>query len=216
MSRRLDEKRHFLFVEGIDDGVVVNALVRSRLDIDLTAQGGRVVQVGQGWQGAIDRFKLTARGLADRRVGLLVDRDGAPEQGDRLPSVLACLRDLGYSPPEMLPSAGWWVPGHDGGRIGTWLMPDNTGHGDLETFLEDLLPEDRRLFDFAGSATTEARGYGATYSLLDRRKAHLHAYSAWLDEPGGGYGRLIQANALRTRSSSADAFISWFEQLFLK
>lgn len=213
----IDASVSSLIVEGPDDGVVVNALVRRRLGHDLARKDQRIVKSAEGITNAIDLFKkAAARVQPNGRVGLLVDRDGLDNKPDRWIEVRAALAQLEFSPPELPPSQGWSMAGPNAGsKVGVWLMPDNVQPGDLEHFLESLLPQDRKLWDFAGAATTDARRHAATYREKDLRKAHVHAWLSWLDAPGGGYGIAIERRDLHDTSPAANAFLAWFQRLFL-
>jgi hypothetical protein len=92
-------------------------------------------------------------------------------------------------------------------------MPDNVRNGDLEDFLEELLPENRSLMSFAKDATAEARNHAATYLPKDERKAVIHAWTAWLNPPGGGYGLAIKRGDLPHQSPAAVRFTSWLHRL---
>lgn len=211
----LNDTRHQLFVEGPDDGSVVNAIVLDRRGLDLSKKGQRVVKVATGWSAALEEFRIAVEKVGgDGRIGLLLDRDGGPGQGDRWTNVRDTLRRLGYEVGE--PRAEGWFERRGGrARVGVWLMPDNVHLGDLETFLEALLPVDRSLWDHSIAATTASKNHGSTFLDKDERKARLHAWTAWLDEPGGGYGLAIKRKNLGSASPAADAFVAWFKALFL-
>jgi hypothetical protein len=208
-----------LIVEGGDDGAVVNALVHKRLQKDISAT--KLVKVGRGdadagFETALTLFASAANQLhPNQRLGLLVDRDAVDGKPDRWDAVQAVLKRFGYEL-SLPPGDGWIANGpKTGSRLGVWLMPDNIHPGDLESFVEALLPADRALWDFACSATTTAREHGAPYLEKDARKARVHAWLAWLNEPGGGYGIALRRGNLSTTAPAADAFLSWFERLFL-
>lgn len=138
--------RDALFVEGPDDGVVVNALADKGLVIDLARS--RLIKVGKrdgagGFDQALALFRDAASAIKPGgRIGLLVDRDGVDGKPDRWDDVRATLLHLGLGPPATPPSEGWVSSGSTpGSRVGVWLMPDNLRNGDLEDFLEELLPE---------------------------------------------------------------------------
>lgn len=102
-----------------------------------------------------------------------------------------------------------------GARIGLWVMPNNRDPGDLETFLEGLVPMTSQDWLWAGEATKMAQTKGALYRKVHARKAHLHTWLAWGDPPGNPYGTAIEATQLNDASPAADAFIIWFKELFL-
>lgn len=219
LSMRLDS----LFVEGPDDGVVVNALVRKLLGQEIgRAKERKIVKrndAAPGVEGAIDLFDK-ALGIVgeNHRVGLLIDRDGVDGKPDRWPAVSAALARRGFTPPDAPPRAGWT---HDGlprsSRVGVWLMPDNEAFGDLETLLARMVPSDDALWPYAQGATDLAPACQARFKPKDQRKALIHAWTAWQDEPGGGYGLALDRGALRaTGHPDAAALAEWFRRLFLE
>ena len=150
------------------------------------------------------------------RVGAVVDRDGLEGTPDRWPTLRELLRRQGLEVPEDPPPDGYVTDGpRDGSRIGVWLMPDNTRPGDLEHFLEEALGADRRLWAFASQATQESTQQGASFLPKDLRKAQFHAWLAWQDAPGGGYGLALKRKHLRHDVPLAERFVAWFERLFL-
>jgi hypothetical protein len=89
VSRTLNAKIDALFVEGPDDGAVINALIKKLAGIDLAKRPYlvRTNDAGGGDAWAIDAFKrFVDTAQPDARIGVVVDRDHAAN--DKLPSVL--------------------------------------------------------------------------------------------------------------------------------
>ena len=103
-----------------------------------------------------------------------------------------------------------------GARVGVWLMPDNERDGALEHFLETLVAESDPLIEHARSATSQAKDLGARFADNDNahRKAVLHAWLAWQEDPGLPYGSAIRARYFRHDSPVAGRFVAWFRQVF--
>ena len=99
-------------------------------------------------------------------------------------------------------------------RVGVWLMPDNEQDGALEHFLETLVAESDPLIEHARSATTQARELGARFGGNAHRKAVLHAWLAWQENPGLPYGSAIRARCFRHDSPVAGRFVAWFRRVF--
>lgn len=96
VSRSINARIDTLFVEGPDDGAVVNALVKKRLGLELARRPYlvRVNEEGGGDSWALrelERHIATAQSGA--RVGAIVDRDTV--ENDKWPAVSALLRRLG-------------------------------------------------------------------------------------------------------------------------
>lgn len=209
-----NKEQHRLFVEGHTDGAVVNKLIRLRLGLDLAQEQSRIVDVPSGEGGVTEACRRFAASLAAERptrLGLLVDRDGTP---DRWNSVRGILVKQGIDVPHQPPASGVRIE-TSWGRVGVWLMPDNVSAGDLETFLEGLLPQPPpATWTHAETATQEAKRLGAPFKDPHARKARFHTWLAWNDPPGHPYGTAIQTGALGFKSVAADAFVEWFEWLF--
>ncbi len=211
MAREINARIDALFVEGTDDGVVVNAFIKKRVGIDL-AKPPHLVRAkpeggGDAW--ALNQFdRHVAEAREGARVGVIVDRDAVAN--DKWPAVRQRLVRLGgtFDAP---PAAGAIV----GGRYGIWMWPDNVGHGDLETFVAGLLPPSSVL-DYAAEACRVARElHGAEYDPGDDRKATLKVRSVWRDaRVAGGYGHLVR-NLPLVETPASVAFLAWFEQLYL-
>lgn len=93
-------------------------------------------------------------------------------------------------------------------------MPNNESEGAIESFLETLIPAGDTLVEHARVATEEAKRHGASFSDKDYRKAYLHAWLAWQEDPGRPYGTAIRARFFDARSETADAFVEWFRRLY--
>ena len=212
MAREIRAKIDALFVEGPDDGAVVNALVKKRLGIDL-ARRSRLVQVneeGGGDTWALSEFeRYVAAEQPGARIGVIVDRDGVAN--NKWPAVSALLRRLGVESPGGPAVEGAIVDG----RHGIWMWPDNISHGDLETFVAGIIPQSE-LLAYANEASRVAKeDHAAEYEVGHSRKAALKVRSVWRDaSAAGGYGHLIR-NLELTRTPASEAFLAWFTKLFL-
>jgi hypothetical protein len=213
MPRELNDKIDALFVEGPDDGAVVNALVKKIVGIDLARAPRRIVRTrdeggGDAWAlRELRSYIETARPTA--RVGLIVDRDSAAN--DKWPAVSSILRELGVKPPDGPSAEGAIVDG----RYGIWMWPDNVSHGDLETFVAGIVPQSAALTYAVEACRVAKDEHAAEYELGDARKAALKVRSVWRDaSAAGGYGHLIR-NLELTQTAASGAFLAWFTRLFL-
>jgi hypothetical protein len=214
MPREIKRGIDALFVEGPDDGAVVNTLVKKLAGIDLS--GPRLVKCkedggGDAWALAeFERYIATERPGA--RVGVIVDRDDDKDgKHDKWRLVAAMLQRLGVETSGG-PTAGGAIVG---GRYGIWMWPDNVSHGDLETFVAGIVPQSA-LLTYAVEACRVAKDdHAAEYEPRHARKAALKVRSVWRDaSAAGGYGHLIRNLELTPTPASA-AFLSWFTTLFL-
>ena len=214
MSRIINPKIDALFVEGPDDGAVVNAFIEKRTGISLGSRPYlvRVHDVGGGGKWALREFEnYVAAAPEDARVGVIIDRDGVDGRPDNWPSVSALLARLGAV------SGSPLCTGHIvKGRFGIWMWPDNiTVGGDLEDFVAGIVPPSPVLA-FAGEASRSAKDtHGAEYDAAHVRKASLKVRSIWRDaSAAGGYGHLVR-NLPLVETQASRAFHAWFTELFV-
>ncbi|MGD0680385.1 MAG: DUF3226 domain-containing protein [Polyangiaceae bacterium] len=212
MAHTIDARIDALFVEGPDDGAVVNAFVHKLTGIDLSQRLTRLVRTddaggGDRWAlGQFDKHVVTAREGA--RIGVIVDRD-TPEN-DKWPAVRDRLRQLGET--SDAPSASGAIVR---GRYGIWMWPDNVSHGALETFVAGIVPPSAAL-RYANEASQIAKSvHGAEYESADAAKAALKVRSIWRDaSAAGGYGHLVR-NLQLVETPASKAFVNWFTALYL-
>ena len=219
MPREINAEIDALFVEGPDDGALVNALVKKLTGIDLAREAHRIVKAqpdGGGNIWAVRQFKKRieegrrrSRMDLQARIGLIVDRDD--DTNDKWPAVSAILRDLGVDSGSGPDRAGVIIAG----RYGIWMWPDNVSHGDLETFVAGILPQ-APILAYANEVCRIAKAdHAAEYEPRHARKAALKVRSVWRDaSAAGGYAHLVR-NLPLTQTEACDAFIAWFQMLFL-
>jgi hypothetical protein len=210
MPRQINARIDALFVEGPDDGAVVNAFVKKLTGIDMATP--RLVRTNDGGGGdswALHQFDAYIREITEgARVGVIVDRDG-PER-DKWPAVQERLRSLGGVADGPI-ATGAIVDG----RYGIWMWPDNVSHGDLENFVASIVPPSPLLTYSTEVCGIAKETHGAEYDLVHSRKAALKVRSVWRDaSAAGGYGHLVRNLALTETPASA-AFLAWFKELFL-
>jgi hypothetical protein len=212
MSRQINPKIDALFVEGPDDGAVVNALVRKLAGVDLARRPWlvRTSDEGGGDSWALGEFeKYIATERQGARVGLIVDRDNATN--DKWPAVFAILRRLGVVTLNDPTAAGVIVDG----RYGIWMWPDNISYGDLEVFVTGVIPQSATLSYAIEACRIAKHDHAAEFEHHHSRKAALKVRSVWRDaSAAGGYGHLLR-NLSLTPTPASDAFLAWFTRLFL-
>jgi hypothetical protein len=148
-----------------------------------------------------------------RAVGFVLDAN-SPLAG-RWQALRERLEQVGVSAPHAPPQGGF--VGESTvyrSRVGAWLMPDNTQDGSLEDFLRTLVQTEDSLIDHAVAATRVAAELGASFPPQSRRKAQMHAWLAWQEQPGLPYGSAIKARYFGHDSEAACAFVAWFKKLF--
>jgi hypothetical protein len=212
MPRSINAKIDALFVEGPDDGAVVNTLVKKALGIEL-ARRPYLVRANEEGGGDAWALREMERHIATEqpgaRVGAIVDRDSL--ENDKWPAVSALLRRLGMDTLDGPTAAGAIVDG----RHGIWMWPDSVTYGDLETFVAGIIPQSALLAYATEASRVAKEEHAAEYAVRHARKAALKVRSVWRDaSAAGGYGHLIR-NLELTPTPASDAFLAWFTRLFL-
>lgn len=215
-------ERSSLRVEGRDDmQAILHLLIRSGFAYEQPRPSGlpAIEEIRGGKTGVLDNVERLVRASANRRVGFVLDADDSVENTWR--AIADRLKRVGVAPPQTVPAAGFvGESGEYRATVGVWLMPDNRqegerGEGTLERFLETLVQDADPLLPHARDATERAKTeHGARYPDRDVKKAVLHAWLAWQEEPGLPYGTAIKARYFRHDSPTADRFVAWFRRVF--
>ncbi len=208
-----DSKRRLL-VEGPDDlWSIVNLMKRHGADWDLPDEHLPYVEVCEGHRNLREYISIVLL-KSSEVVGVVVDANSSP--ADRWRSIHDRLAESGIDMPKQ-PQAGGWVSESAalGCRCGVWMMPDNTGTGSLEDFLETLVPSSDGCRPLAEQATDQASELGAPFAKSDRMKAIMHTWLAWREKPGQPFGQAITAKVLDADSPIATEFAGWFNRLFM-
>jgi hypothetical protein len=147
-------------------------------------------------------------------LGILLDANSDPR--GRWARVRARAEKAFPGLPAELPPDGLVTQNADGLRFGTWLMPDCSSPGMLETFLAYFVHDPTAgLWPFVVAHCADAKTiHAAPYSDAHRDKALIHAWLALQDPPGQPLHAAIVQNILRPTSPHADRFIRWFRDLF--
>jgi len=120
-------------------------------------------------------------------------------------------------------STGAIIQDHDLPTVGVWLMPDNCLEGELEHFLEFLITQkkDNPLWSLVVETLEKIPeentfpDYSKRFKEQDRRKALIHTWLAWQEEPGKPLGQALTARYFDAEAPHALIFINWVRQLFL-
>lgn len=217
------QQRSSLRVEGGDDlHAILHLLIRNGIDYGQQPWPSwfpLIEEVRGGKTGVLDNLKRLVRAASNGRIGFVLDADDSVR--DTWRAMMFRLRQVGLDPPQAVPPPGFIGDSTEyGARVGVSLMPDNQqegehGEGTLERFLETLVQEADPLLPYAQEATTRAKtDHEASYSDGDVRKAILHAWLAWQQEPGLPYGTAIKARYFRHDSPVAESFVAWFRRVF--
>ena len=199
-----------LFIEGTDDEHAIrHLLVRRRFDVE--ALPG--FKDSGGKSGVLRAIRVAVGAGTGKSLGFVLDANDEPKS--TWDSVTSRLRGVGVETPDEIPVGGFAGESKVyGTRVGVWLMPDNRQTGALEDFLRELINEGDPLLPHAENSARKAKELGARYSESHARKAVLHTWLAWQEEPGRPYGVAIKARYFGSSSPAADQFLAWFERVF--
>ena len=205
-----------LLVEGGTDKRVVPYLMEAN-GVVWESAGQPVVYI-EPYGGINDLLKpgvieseLKASGL--EALGVMVDANGdAHNQWKR---VRTRCHDQFDQLPHDIPAGGLDVFHSDGPRFGVWIMPNNQFSGMLEDFLIQLIPDDsQRLYELAQNCVSEAARHAAPFKEVHKKKAEIHTWLAWQDEPGPQLHQAVHHRVLDPEKPESQSFVNWFRSLF--
>ena len=142
-------------------------------------------------------------------VGILVDADDHPL--DRWRAITNRLKDANIPSPGSPLQSGTII--QQVPRIGIWMMPDNQLPGELEDFIEKMIPVTDPIWpssqSYIESIPSDIRKFATGKTL----RAKVHAWLATRKDPRP-MGTAIRAGDLNIDVPSGSSFLSWLEQLF--
>jgi hypothetical protein len=148
-----------------------------------------------------------------QRVGMVVDAD--EDIDARWQELRRILERNGYQNlPDRPAAAGTLIVQEGRPTIGVWIMPDNTLPGELEHFIEFLIPERD-----ANVLWQHARGVVDAlpeqhFIEQDKMKAYVHSWLAWQARPGTPMGLAIGMKFLDANVPEAALLMQWVRRLF--
>lgn len=160
---------------------------------------------------AIDT-EIQAPGL--QAMGILVDaNDDVDARWEAVKGRLAAAKvHLPYSPAPAGtiiaedPPAG--IP-----RVGVWLMPDNRAQGELENFVEKMIPAADAVWPLSQNYI-DGIPYGERkFSEKKKLRAQVHAWLAAREDPRR-MGEAIRTHDLAVDGPLCRAFAAWLKELF--
>ena len=200
----MDQPPKVLLVEGPDDKHVVGHLLgraSSTASFDILDKGG----IDNLLRAVEPEIRVPGRAA----VGIVADANDDP--GARWQAVSYQLQEAGIDAPRK-PSRGGTVM--DGGpRIGVWLMPDNRSAGELEDFVQTMIPDGDPAWSLAREYVRGIPDEARAFPPGKRIRAELHAWLATREEPGF-MGSAIGRGDLKTDGPLCVDFLAWIEGLF--
>ena len=193
-----------LLVEGLDDERVVEHLCRKHQGVPsfeiLNKEGFSSLKSAIG-----PELKVHGR----TAIGILVDADRHPVR--RWEEIKYQLQQVSVNPPRELARAGTLIGNSP--RVGIWLMPDNHSAGQIEDFIQSLIPEGDAIWPRAKCYIDNIPEAERKFSPVKIQRARIHAWLAACREPRK-MGSAIGVGDLDADSRTAMRFLDWLRQLF--
>ena len=193
-----------LLVEGADDRWVIERL----LERSGRTRSFDISQVN-GIDRLLNRIRLEVRIPHREVLGVVVDANSDIEA--RWNAVKSQFDRVGIELPSERHNRGVIVPSEP--RVGVWLMPDNVSNGQLEDFVQSMIPYDDQVWpladSFVDSIPLELREFSPSKII----RAKLYAWLATRKDPGP-MSRAIQARYLDIHTEMAQSFLSFLTELF--
>lgn len=200
-----------LIVEGKNDQHIFWALCER---MSIQENFNIILPKNENKESAIDTFETSLYANGDlKTVAIVIDADeSASNTWDSLRNILL---SLGFPVQREIPHNGYIGYGENlGKKAGVWIMPSNQTKGELEDFIQQLIPPDDDLKPIAENTLTMIENEGKARYRGDRAKAFIHTWLAWQEEPGKPIGQSITAKYLSTDTDECKAFAEWLKKVF--
>ncbi|MCY3892499.1 MAG: hypothetical protein OXF65_04290 [Acidimicrobiaceae bacterium] len=196
-----------LVVEGNDDLHVVRAIKGA-----MSGVGDFGIYPAGNVDEVLDLIPQVIR--SEVRVSLGIMIDGNDEPDGRWQSVRTRLERVGVDSPAEQDSMGTLIEESDEfPRVGVWLMPDNGSPGELEDFIERMIPDDDPVWPRSQSYVQGIPASERKFSEGKILRAYVHAWLAVRNRPRP-MGLAITARDLDVTAPICVAFVDWLRRLF--
>ena len=195
-----------LLVEGRDDRHVVEHICR-RCDLEPTFQ---ILEKG-GFDALVDSIGAELKVPARRAVGILVDADDGIDA--RWAAVSDRLGRAGLDVRERDPTGTVIRGTSPDPDIGIWIMPDNQSPGELEDFIEAMIPLNDPIWPLSTSYIDGISAEDRLFSTKKTLRAQVHAWLAARERPRP-MGLAIGARDLDVEGVGCAELTTWLRRLF--
>lgn len=147
-------------------------------------------------------------------VGIIMDADD--NIANRWEGIMRELARANIALPSNPAPDGRIVDTQDLPRVGVWIMPDNESSGELEHFVQQMLPADDPIWPLSQEYINEIPEEYRLRHLLNERKRLKAQFYAWLATRSlpGLMGKTIGDGDLDIDGELCQRFIAWLENLF--
>ena len=193
-----------LLVEGVDDKHVARHLRLQNPDMP-----GFCISEKEGFSNLRSAISPEVK-VSDRTaLGILVDADDDPNA--RWDQIVHQLQKADVEQPSRMDPDGTIVENRP--RIGIWLMPDNESPGELEDFIEQLIPPRDLVWPLAQRYIDGIPEADRKFKTAKIKRARIHAWLAALADPLQ-MGTAIRTGDLNAKAPLAMKFTEWLRRLF--
>ena len=194
-----------LLVEGPDDKHVVRQLCRRQSVPDFSIKVAGTVETLLSTVGA----EMLAPGR--KCVGILIDADDDPRR--RWEELVDLLSEEDIRIPGHPNPLGTIVNIVDGPPIGIWVMPDNGSSGELEDFVQKMIPAGDPVWPKSQRYVNQIPVQHQRFRPGKLLRAQMYAWLATREIPGR-MGAAIGAGDLNIDIENCKNFMEWLRRLF--
>ena len=196
--------RCLLLVEGDDDKHVVEHLVRAQ-----SAMPNFETRAKGGFDNVVAAIGPEIKSPGRIALGVMVDANQDPKS--RWQSIRAHLANQGITAPKAPKRHGTVIDRRP--RIGVWMMPDNRSPGELENFIEELIPPNDHVWQMACRFIDAIPERERKFPQHKRTKAQVRAWLATRTRPRH-MGEAIRTGDLKVTEPIAASLAAWLQKLF--
>jgi len=197
---------HVLLVEGPDDKHVIWQICNRSLETP-----DFYIQDRGGIEPLLDAIGAELNAPERRVLGVLTDAD------DDLPARWAAitnrLAEEGVQVPNSPEPDGMVIDTVGKPRVGIWLMPNNTTEGELENFVEQMIPAGDSVWPLAQQCIDEIPPMDRKFTENKTLRAQIHAWLATREDPRQ-MGLAIRTRDLAINNPLSQSFLRWLARLF--
>lgn len=144
-------------------------------------------------------------------LGILIDADD--DLSSRWQEITSAFQSIGIDVPANPDPSGTIIEGKP--RIGIWVMPDNKSVGELEGFINIMIPSSDQVWPLSEGYIDSIPNEERKFADNDRKilKAKVHAWLAARKFPGL-MGVAIREGDLNVDGQVCKDFVNWLQRLF--
>ena len=142
-------------------------------------------------------------------VGILIDANDNLQS--RWEAVASRLRKAKIAPPAYPTPDGTIIDSIP--RVGVWLMPDNKSSGELENFVERMIPSSDPAWPLSENYVDGIPERDRKFAPQKIQRAKVHSWLATREDPRR-MGSAIRTGDLKVDGTDVRIFVDWLRELF--